>query len=184
MLDVVGARTQLKKSGARYTGRCPFHEERTPSFSVNAARQALLLLRLRQGRRPHLVRPRDGEPRLRRRDRVARQSASASRSSTRSRARPRTPHASGASGCTPCSSRRRSFYERYLWDSDDGRARRGSTSPGADSARTVCKEFRLGLSPVSPELARKAAEKGFSRGPSWLRRVSPTGAATTTSAGG
>ena len=36
MLDVVGARTQLKKAGARYTGRCPFHEERTPSFSVNA----------------------------------------------------------------------------------------------------------------------------------------------------
>ena len=36
MLDVVGARTQLRKAGARYTGRCPFHEERTPSFSVNA----------------------------------------------------------------------------------------------------------------------------------------------------
>ncbi len=36
MLDVVGARTQLKKAGARYIGRCPFHEERTPSFSVNA----------------------------------------------------------------------------------------------------------------------------------------------------
>ena len=35
MLDVVGARTQLKKAGARYVGRCPFHEERTPSFSVN-----------------------------------------------------------------------------------------------------------------------------------------------------
>ena len=36
ILDVVGARTQLRKAGARYTGRCPFHEERTPSFSVNA----------------------------------------------------------------------------------------------------------------------------------------------------
>ena len=35
MLDVVGARTQLRKAGSRYTGRCPFHEERTPSFSVN-----------------------------------------------------------------------------------------------------------------------------------------------------
>src|SRR3989442_10530423 len=37
MLDVVGARTQLRRSGARYSGRCPFHEERTPSFSVNPA---------------------------------------------------------------------------------------------------------------------------------------------------
>ena len=35
-------------------------------------RQALLLLRLRQGRGHHLVRPRDGEPRLRRCRRVAR----------------------------------------------------------------------------------------------------------------
>ena len=35
-VDVVSARTQLRKAGARYTGRCPFHEERTPSFSVNA----------------------------------------------------------------------------------------------------------------------------------------------------
>src|SRR4051812_50215208 len=35
-VDVVSARTQLRKAGARYSGRCPFHEERTPSFSVNA----------------------------------------------------------------------------------------------------------------------------------------------------
>ena len=36
MVAVVSERTQLRKAGARYTGRCPFHEERTPSFSVNA----------------------------------------------------------------------------------------------------------------------------------------------------
>src|SRR4051812_12791918 len=35
MVEVVSGRTQLRKVGARYTGRCPFHEERTPSFSVN-----------------------------------------------------------------------------------------------------------------------------------------------------
>src|SRR5438067_3575056 len=35
-VDVVNGRTQLRKVGGRYTGRCPFHEERTPSFSVNA----------------------------------------------------------------------------------------------------------------------------------------------------
>ena len=36
MVEVVSQRTALRKSGASYTGRCPFHDERTPSFSVNA----------------------------------------------------------------------------------------------------------------------------------------------------
>src|SRR4029453_19092741 len=35
IVAVVSARTQLRKTGPRYMGRCPFHEERTPSFSVN-----------------------------------------------------------------------------------------------------------------------------------------------------
>src|ERR671934_2233664 len=35
IVAVVSGRTQLRKAGARYLGRCPFHEERTPSFSVN-----------------------------------------------------------------------------------------------------------------------------------------------------
>src|SRR6266849_73197 len=35
-VEVVSGRTQLRKVGGRYTGRCPFHDERTPSFSVNA----------------------------------------------------------------------------------------------------------------------------------------------------
>src|ERR671924_2327495 len=36
MVEVVSARTPLRRaSGTRFTGRCPFHEEKTPSFSVN-----------------------------------------------------------------------------------------------------------------------------------------------------
>ena len=36
MVEVVSGRTQLRRaSGTRFTGRCPFHEEKTPSFSVN-----------------------------------------------------------------------------------------------------------------------------------------------------
>jgi DNA primase len=35
MVEVVGHYTELRKAGANYTGRCPFHEEKTPSFSVN-----------------------------------------------------------------------------------------------------------------------------------------------------
>src|SRR5687767_1991740 len=36
MVAVVQGRTALRRSGSRWTGRCPFHDERTPSFSVNA----------------------------------------------------------------------------------------------------------------------------------------------------
>jgi DNA primase len=36
IVEVVSLRTSLRRvSGARFTGRCPFHEERTPSFSVD-----------------------------------------------------------------------------------------------------------------------------------------------------
>src|SRR5919197_5995047 len=35
IVEVVSAHTDLRRSGARYTGLCPFHEERTPSFSVD-----------------------------------------------------------------------------------------------------------------------------------------------------
>src|SRR3989440_9353017 len=36
MAEVVSGRTSLRRtSGSRLMGRCPFHEERTPSFSVN-----------------------------------------------------------------------------------------------------------------------------------------------------
>jgi DNA primase len=38
IVDVISVRTSLKKQGGRYVGRCPFHEERTPSFSVSPDR--------------------------------------------------------------------------------------------------------------------------------------------------
>jgi len=36
IVEVISAHTDLRRSGERFTGLCPFHEERTPSFSVNA----------------------------------------------------------------------------------------------------------------------------------------------------
>ena len=39
MVDLVNGRTPLRRSGARYVGRCPFHDERTPSFSVDPVKK-------------------------------------------------------------------------------------------------------------------------------------------------
>src|SRR3954469_14783428 len=36
MVELVGARSDLRRVGSRWTGLCPFHHQRTPSFSVNA----------------------------------------------------------------------------------------------------------------------------------------------------
>ena len=39
VVEVISARLQLKKSGTNYTAKCPFHNEKTPSFSVNQNKQ-------------------------------------------------------------------------------------------------------------------------------------------------
>ena len=35
IVDIISGYTQLRKAGKNFMGRCPFHEERTPSFSVS-----------------------------------------------------------------------------------------------------------------------------------------------------
>ena len=37
IVDVVSQQVILKKNGGHYWGLCPFHKEKTPSFSVNPA---------------------------------------------------------------------------------------------------------------------------------------------------
>ena len=39
IVDVVSSYVRLKKSGANYLGLCPFHNEKTPSFTVSAEKQ-------------------------------------------------------------------------------------------------------------------------------------------------
>ncbi|MBQ1328955.1 MAG: DNA primase [Mogibacterium sp.] len=39
IVDIIGREVTLKKSGSNYMGLCPFHNEKTPSFSVNEGKQ-------------------------------------------------------------------------------------------------------------------------------------------------
>ncbi|MEQ9567903.1 MAG: DNA primase, partial [Pseudomonadales bacterium] len=39
IVEVVGSRLQLKKSGKNYSACCPFHDEKTPSFTVSPQKQ-------------------------------------------------------------------------------------------------------------------------------------------------
>ena len=39
IVEVIGSYVKLKRSGGGYVGLCPFHSEKSPSFSVNPAMQ-------------------------------------------------------------------------------------------------------------------------------------------------
>jgi DNA primase len=39
IVELIGARVPLKRQGREYSARCPFHDERSPSFTVSPAKQ-------------------------------------------------------------------------------------------------------------------------------------------------
>ncbi len=39
IVEIIGSSVRLKKSGKNFTGLCPFHQEKTPSFMVNSEKQ-------------------------------------------------------------------------------------------------------------------------------------------------
>ncbi|ODN43705.1 DNA primase [Piscirickettsia litoralis] len=39
IVDTIGQRVQLKKTGSNHSGLCPFHNEKSPSFTVSATKQ-------------------------------------------------------------------------------------------------------------------------------------------------
>jgi len=39
VVDIIDKRVPLKKAGANFVACCPFHQEKTPSFSVSPSKQ-------------------------------------------------------------------------------------------------------------------------------------------------
>jgi DNA primase len=160
MVEVVAARTQLRRVGARYTGLCPFHEERTPSFSVNPQDKLFYCFGCGAGgdvitfvRETEQLDFAGAVEWLAERFRVTLEYEEASpRVDAHRRRRERLYSVLDQAA---------SFYERYLWESEAGEpARAYLTERGLKES--VCREFRLGLAPVGNQLAAKASAKGFS----------------------
>jgi DNA primase len=161
MVAVVSARTQLRKTGGRYLGRCPFHEERTPSFSVNATDKLYYCFGC--GAKGDLITfVRETEQLdfagavewLADRFNVQLEYEETSpQQDARRRRRERLFELLDAAA---------SFYERYLWDSQAGSLARDYLA-GRGLGEQACREYRLGLALGGTTLARKAGERGFTR---------------------
>jgi DNA primase len=160
MVEVVSGRTSLRKAGARYSGRCPFHEERTPSFSVNPADKLYHCFGCGKGgdvitfvRETENLDFAEAVEWLAERFRVNLEYEETSPQLEESRKRRDRLHA--------VLEQATSFYERHLWETAAGAPVREYLA-GRGLGEPVCREFRLGLSPGSG-LAQKAQQKGFTR---------------------
>jgi DNA primase len=159
MVEVVSGRTQLRRaSGSRFTGRCPFHEEKTPSFSVNPVDKLYYCFGCGKGGDViSFVRETENL------DFVGAVEWLAERFRVPIEVEEASPH-------VEAERRRRErlyavldqtagYFERLLWDGDVGaRVREYLAERGL--GEEVAREFRLGLAP-GRGLAEKAKERGF-----------------------
>jgi DNA primase len=159
LVAVVEERTALRKAGSHLTGRCPFHEERTPSFSVNPSKGLYYCFGCGKGGDLFsFVRETQGldfagaVEWLAERFRIPLEyEESAPGEDARRRRRLRLFELLDQAA---------TFYERLLWDSQAGSHARDYLA-GRGLGEEICREFRLGLAPEGGLLTRKAREKGF-----------------------
>jgi DNA primase len=158
---VVEERTPLRKAGARLVGRCPFHEERTPSFGINPVDKLFYCFGCgARGDMIGFVKDTQGLDFVgavewlaeRFRIPLEYEEVSAEAQARRSRRERLLQVLEQAAA----------FYERILWDTEGGTAAREYLA-GRGLGEEVCREFRLGLSLGGNGLTRRALEKGFTR---------------------
>ncbi len=156
---MVSGRTQLRRaSGSRYTGRCPFHEEKTPSFSVNPVEKLYYCFGCGKGgdvisfvRETENLDFVGAVEWLADRFRVPIEVEDASPRVEAERKRRERLYA--------VLDQPAAYFERLLWDGEAGASVREYLA-GRGLGEEIAKEFRLGLSP-GRGLTEKAKERGF-----------------------
>jgi DNA primase len=159
IVELVGARTQLRRVGARWTGRCPFHEERTPSFSVSPEKKTYYCFGCQRGGDVfRFVQETEGLDFAQAVEWLA------------ERFRVQLDYEESSPGAEQGRKRRERllslleaaarFYERYLWEAAAGEPVRAYLAERG-LREEVCRAFRLGLSPDPRTMPAKAREKGF-----------------------
>jgi DNA primase len=153
----VSARTRLRRAGARWTGLCPFHEERTPSFSVNPQEKLYYCFGCGAGgdvikfvRETEQLDFAEAVEWLAERFRVPLEYEESSPQVDQARARRERLHA--------LLERATKFFEHALWEGKGGAPVRDYLAERG-LREEVCREYRLGL--AARGLARKARESGF-----------------------
>jgi DNA primase len=161
LVALVEGYTRLRKSGSRYTGLCPFHQEKTPSFGVSPDRGTFKCFGCGEGgdaitfvekmENVDFVGAIEWLA-----DRFGVQLEYEETSPEQDRLRKRRER------LFQLLDRAATFYERCLWESEAGAfARDYLASRGL--GEKICREFRLGLAPGGAALTRGALEQGFTR---------------------
>src|SRR5262252_8539866 len=152
---------RLRKAGSTYKGLCPFHQERTPSFTVSPARGTFKCFGCGEGgdaitfvEKTENVDFVGAIELLARRFGVELDYEEASPEQEQRRQRDERLRA--------LLERAAEFYARVLWDSPSGGAARDYLS-SRGLAEEVCREFRLGYAPGGARLASRAAQEGYTQ---------------------
>ncbi len=161
IVPLVEDTVRLRKSGAGYTGLCPFHQERTPSFTVSPARGTFKCFGCGEGGDAiTFVMKRDNIDFVEAIELLARRFAveleyeESSPEHDRKRARDERLRA--------LLERAAEFYGRVLWESEIGApAREYLASRGL--GEEVCREFRIGYAPGGGQLTGRARQEGYAQ---------------------
>jgi DNA primase len=161
ILPLVEEVVRLRKSGSTYKGLCPFHQERTPSFTVSPARGTFKCFGCGEGgdaitfvEKTENVDFVGAIELLARRFGVELEYEQASPEQELKRRRDDRLRA--------LLERAAEFYGRMLWVSEAGAGARDYLD-SRGLGEEVCREFRLGYAPGAARLASRALQEGYAQ---------------------